>query len=49
MTARRIAVVLAAALVLAACSDGRDPGYQGWVEADLIFVSPYPFQFSRGF
>jgi len=32
----------AAALVtlLAACNPPRDPGYQGWVEADMIFVSP---------
>ncbi|MFZ5735693.1 MAG: HlyD family secretion protein [Pseudomonadota bacterium] len=28
------------ALALASCGQGRDPGYQGWVEADLIFVSP---------
>ena len=40
MTAHRIAVVLAAALALAACAEGRNPGFQGWVEADLIFVSP---------
>jgi len=26
--------------MLAGCSDGRDPGFQGWVEADMIFVSP---------
>src|SRR5262245_43716830 len=40
MTAHRIAVVLAAALALAGCSNGHNPGFQGWVEADLIFVSP---------
>jgi HlyD family secretion protein len=40
MIARRIAVLGAAMLALAACSKGEDPGYQGWVEADLIFVSP---------
>jgi HlyD family secretion protein len=40
MTAHRIAVALAAALALAACSNGHNPGFQGWVEADLIFVSP---------
>ena len=28
------------ALALASCGKGNDPGYQGWVEADLIFVSP---------
>ncbi len=26
--------------MLAGCSPPRDPGYQGWVEADMIFVSP---------
>ena len=25
---------------LGGCNDRRDPGYQGWVEADMIFVSP---------
>jgi len=40
MTAHRIALLFAAALTLAACSDARNPGFQGWVEADLIFVSP---------
>jgi len=35
-------MLCAAALAcsLAACGKGGDPGYQGWVEADLIFVSP---------
>jgi HlyD family secretion protein len=33
-------VILGAALALAACSQPREPGFQGWVEADLIFVSP---------
>jgi HlyD family secretion protein len=32
--------LIAIALTLAACSNGRTPGFQGWVEADLIFVSP---------
>lgn len=40
MTARHIAVAFAAALALAACSNATDPGFQGWVEADLIFVGP---------
>ena len=40
MKLRRVAVVLAAALALAACSNSNDSGFQGWVEADLIFVSP---------
>ena len=26
--------------MLAGCNESRDPGYQGWVEADMIFVSP---------
>jgi HlyD family secretion protein len=36
----RAAAVLAAALLLTACGKPKDPGYQGWVEADMIFVSP---------
>jgi HlyD family secretion protein len=28
------------AVVLAACGRADDPAYQGWVEADLVFVSP---------
>ena len=31
---------LALAVTLAGCNDKRDPGFQGWVEADMIFVSP---------
>jgi HlyD family secretion protein len=30
----------ALAVLLAGCNDKRDPGFQGWVEADMIFVSP---------
>jgi HlyD family secretion protein len=33
-------VALALAAGLAGCDQKRDPGYQGWVEADMIFVSP---------
>ena len=33
-----VAVVLATSL--AGCEEKRDPGFQGWVEADMIFVSP---------
>ena len=40
MSAARAALLIAAALALAACGNDTDPGYQGWVEADLIFVSP---------
>ena len=40
MTARRIAVALATGLALAACGNSTDHGFQGWVEAELIFVSP---------
>jgi len=44
MTSSRVMVRAFAALALAAllggCSERRDPGYQGWVEADMIFVSP---------
>jgi HlyD family secretion protein len=44
MTSSRMALRILLALVLAAllagCDERRDPGYQGWVEADMIFVSP---------
>lgn len=30
----------AVALLLGGCGNRADPGYQGWVEADLIFVAP---------
>jgi HlyD family secretion protein len=40
MSARRIAAVAALALMLAACSQSEQRSFQGWVEADLIFVSP---------
>jgi HlyD family secretion protein len=36
----RSLVALAFAAVLAGCNESRNPGYQGWVEADMIFVSP---------
>jgi HlyD family secretion protein len=39
-TIRRLAAMLVAAAGLAGCNDSRDPGFQGWVEADMIFVSP---------
>ena len=32
--------MLALAATLAGCKERRDPGFQGWVEADMIFVSP---------
>jgi HlyD family secretion protein len=28
------------AATLAACNENKNPGFQGWVEADMIFVSP---------
>ncbi len=37
---RTIMVVAALTLALAGCKERRDPGFQGWVEADIIFVSP---------
>ena len=43
MTSSRMTTILAAlalAVVLTGCKERRDPGFQGWVEADLIFVSP---------
>jgi HlyD family secretion protein len=36
----RILAALALAAALAGCNEKRDPGFQGWVEADMIFVSP---------
>ena len=32
--------VLVLATTLAGCNERKDPGFQGWVEADMIFVSP---------
>src|SRR5215831_17230205 len=42
MTSARISLLAVATLAaaLAGCNDKRDPGFQGWVEADMIFVSP---------
>jgi HlyD family secretion protein len=40
LTTTRLLAALALALALAGCGDKRDPGFQGWVEADMIFVSP---------
>ncbi|MBR0896150.1 efflux RND transporter periplasmic adaptor subunit [Bradyrhizobium tropiciagri] len=43
MTASRmmkLVAVVALAAALAGCKEKRDPGFQGWVEADMIFVSP---------
>jgi HlyD family secretion protein len=31
---------LALVAALTGCGEGKDPGFQGWVEADMIFVSP---------
>ena len=39
MTARCLAVVAACVLLLAACNKNENT-YQGWIEADLIFVAP---------
>lgn len=38
--AARVAVLILAAASLAGCWESKPPGYQGWVEADMIFVSP---------
>ena len=35
-----LALALAAGLVPAGCGNGKEPTYQGWVEAELIFVGP---------
>ncbi|HWD67925.1 MAG TPA: hypothetical protein VG227_08195, partial [Caulobacteraceae bacterium] len=39
-TILRAFAALALAALLGGCNEARDPGYQGWVEADMIFVSP---------
>lgn len=36
----RFALAAVLATGLAGCKEKRDPGFQGWVEADMIFVSP---------
>jgi len=41
MSARRIIAAAGLALALAACGNSNNNTFQGWVEADLIFVSPY--------
>ena len=44
MSARtRLLTALLLAAALGGCNDKRDPGFQGWVEADMIFVSPDEF------
>jgi HlyD family secretion protein len=35
-----LAIALAASLAASGCSENKAPGFQGWVEAELIFVSP---------
>jgi HlyD family secretion protein len=43
MTSSRVAIAIltiALTAALAGCNERGDPGYQGWVEADMIFVSP---------
>jgi HlyD family secretion protein len=35
-----LAVMLGAALVLGGCNNEREPTFQGWIEADMIFVGP---------
>ena len=39
-TTLRVLAVAALAIALAGCNERKDPGFQGWVEADMIFVSP---------
>ncbi len=36
----RLLSAIALVTLLAGCNPPRNPGYQGWVEADMIFVSP---------
>jgi len=37
---RNVAVLIVAALPVAACTDPGPPTFQGWIEANLIFVGP---------
>ena len=37
---RCLAAIVLAALVLGGCNGGGDPGVQGWVEAEMLFVGP---------
>jgi len=37
---RNVAVLIVAALAVAACTDPGPPTFQGWIEANLIFVGP---------
>ncbi len=37
---RAVAAAFIAALVLTGCNDSKAPTFQGWIEANLIFVSP---------
>jgi HlyD family secretion protein len=39
-TALRILTAVVLTALLPGCDPPRDPGHQGWVEADMIFVSP---------
>ncbi|HKS20107.1 MAG TPA: efflux RND transporter periplasmic adaptor subunit [Bradyrhizobium sp.] len=39
-TTTSVFAALALVAALAGCNEKRDPGFQGWVEADMIFVSP---------
>ena len=38
--ASKIFTALVLVAMLTGCKERRDPGFQGWVEADMIFVSP---------
>ncbi len=40
MTSSRLLLQVFGALALAGCKEVKNPGYQGWIEADMIFVSP---------
>lgn len=40
MSRLRFSFALLAALALAGCDKGKEPTFQGWVEAELIFVGP---------
>jgi HlyD family secretion protein len=40
MSMRALPAIVLSALLLAGCTNGGDPGLQGWVEAEMLFVGP---------
>jgi HlyD family secretion protein len=40
MSMRALPAIVLSALLLTGCNNGGDPGVQGWVEAEMLFVGP---------